>query len=79
MRKVLVPFQTPRTAGNARFTMRDMAVGEGALWVLGDAADRRVFKVDLRTGRMLHITSLRFVSALDRGRRGRNLGDGVDR
>ena len=61
MRKVLVPFQTPRTAGNARFTMRDMAVGEGALWVLGDAADRRVFKVDLRTGRMLHITTLRFV------------------
>ena len=41
--------------------MRDMAVGEGALWVLGDAADRRVFKVDPHTGRMLHITSLRFV------------------
>ena len=40
--------------------MRDMAIGEGALWVVGDAADRRVFKVDLRTGRILHATQLPF-------------------
>ena len=40
--------------------MRDMAIGEGALWVVGDVADRRVFKVDLRTGRILHATQLPF-------------------
>ena len=59
-RSVFVPFQEPRSAETARNAMRDMAIGEGALWVVGDVADRRVFKVDLRTGRILHATQLPF-------------------
>jgi len=59
-RSVLVPFRKPRSAETARNAMRDMAIGEGALWVIGDAADRRVFKVDLRTGRIVHATLLPF-------------------
>ena len=59
-RSVFVPFQQPRSAETARNAMRDMAIGEGALWVVGDVADRRVFKVDLRTGRILHATQLTF-------------------
>ena len=41
-----VPFRRPLSAETNRFTMRDMAVGEGSLWVIGDAVDRRVFRVD---------------------------------
>ena len=59
-RSVFVPFQEPRSAATSRNAMRDMAIGEGALWVVGDAADRRVFKVDIRTGRILHRTQLSF-------------------
>ena len=59
-RSVFVPFQEPRSGETSRNAMRDMAIGEGALWVVGDVADRRVFKVDLRTGRILHETRLRF-------------------
>ncbi len=79
VRAVLVPFQTPRTAANTRFALRDMAIGEGALWVVGDAADRRVFKVDRRTGRMLHITSLPFVPRSIAAGEGGDLGDWADR
>jgi streptogramin lyase/predicted Ser/Thr protein kinase len=59
-RSVFVPFQEPRSGETSRSAMRDMAIGEGALWVVGDVADRRVFKVDLRTGRILHATQLPF-------------------
>jgi hypothetical protein len=38
-----VPFRRPLSAETNRFTMRDMAVGEGSLWIIGDAVDRRVF------------------------------------
>ncbi len=55
-----VPFQMPRSAETDRWSMRDMAVGEGALWIVGDAADRRVFKVDRLSGKILGITRLPF-------------------
>lgn len=58
--EVRVPFQQPDTAETRRSAMRDMAIGEGALWVLGDPVDRRVFKVDRTTGEILAITLLPF-------------------
>ena len=58
LRRELVPFQRPLSAETSRNAMRDMAVGEGALWVIGDPVDRRVFRVDRRTGKILGITSL---------------------
>jgi YVTN family beta-propeller protein len=53
-----IPFQSPDTAETHRNAMRDLAVGEGALWVIGDPLDRRVWRVDRRTGRILGVTSL---------------------
>ena len=58
LRRVLVPFQQPVSAETSRNAMRDMAVGEGALWVIGDPVDRRVFRVDRRTGAIRGITRL---------------------
>ena len=58
IRQGLVPFQEPKSAETTRNALRDMAVGEGALWVLGDPVDRRVFRVDRHTGNILGITSL---------------------
>ena len=60
VREVLVPFQQPRSAETHRFAMRDMAIGEGFLWVLGDPIDRRVFKVDRESGEIVGITRLAF-------------------
>jgi streptogramin lyase len=60
LRRESVPFQEPQSAETTRNAMRDMAVGEGALWVIGDPVDRRVFRADRRTGRILGITSLPF-------------------
>jgi streptogramin lyase len=56
----LVPYQRPASAETVRFAMHDMAVGEGSLWVIGDAVDRRVFRVDPRTGAIRGITRLPF-------------------
>ena len=55
-----VPFRRPLSAETNRFTMRDMVVGEGSLWVIGDAVDRRVFRVDERSGTILDTTLLSF-------------------
>jgi streptogramin lyase len=60
LRAVPVPFQSPTTAENVRMAMRDMAIGEGALWVLGDSVDRRVFRSDMQTGKLLGTTLLPF-------------------
>ena len=60
LRAVPVPFQDPPTAENVRMAMRDMAIGEGALWVLGDSVDRRVFRADMQTGKLLGTTLLPF-------------------
>jgi len=43
---VSLPFQEPLTAANLRQCQCDMSAGGGAVWILGDAADRRLWKVD---------------------------------
>jgi hypothetical protein len=55
-----VPFRRPESAETYRFAIPDMAVGEGWLWVMGDAVDRRVFRVDPRTGVIRGTTLLPF-------------------
>ena len=55
-----IPFQSPRSAETHRWAMRDMAIGSGALWIVGDPADRRVFRVEPLSGRILGITRLPF-------------------
>ena len=47
---VLVPFADPLQDSNYRIQIRELAVGEGSVWVLGDAADRRLWRLDELTG-----------------------------
>jgi YVTN family beta-propeller protein len=53
IRTVEPPFSQPRTGETDRTSLRDMAVGQGALWVIGDMVDRRVWRIAPRSGRIL--------------------------
>jgi serine/threonine-protein kinase len=55
-----IPLPRARSAGHDRTLLQDMAIGEGALWVLGDATDPRVWKIERATGRILATTALPF-------------------
>ena len=58
--EVFLPFQRPATAANARVQFREMTIGAGSLWVLGDALDQRMWRLDRRTGRVLETIALGF-------------------
>lgn len=58
--EVPLPFLTPATADNGRVQFREMTIGQGSLWVLGDALDRRLWRLDARTGRLQDEITLRF-------------------
>jgi DNA-binding beta-propeller fold protein YncE len=47
---VLVPFADPLRDTNNRMQIRELAVGDGSVWVLGDAVDRRLWRLDELTG-----------------------------
>ena len=57
---VPLPYQPPYTASTIRVQFREMAVGDGSLWVLGDALDRRVWRLDLRRGTIQKTIALPF-------------------
>ena len=57
---VEVPFWKPRDAAHDLETLNDMALGAGSLWVIGDAADPRLWQIDLRTRRIVGQTVLPF-------------------
>ena len=44
-RTVMIPFLQPTTAGTVRNCLCGMTSGAGSLWVVGDAADPRVFRI----------------------------------
>lgn len=52
LHEVALGFRTPATAENGRIQFREMAIGMGSLWVLGDALDTRLWRLDARTGRV---------------------------
>jgi hypothetical protein len=58
--ETLIPYANPATVENVRAQIREMAVGEGSLWVLGDARDRRVWRLDARTGKLLAVIPIAF-------------------
>jgi YVTN family beta-propeller protein len=60
LRNVLLPYADPATVENVRAQIREMAVGAGSLWVLGDARDRRMWRLDARSGRVLATIPLAF-------------------
>jgi streptogramin lyase len=43
---VVIPFARRLTAANFREALAGIAEGEGAVWVIGDAADRRLWRID---------------------------------
>jgi Protein kinase domain len=60
LHSVFLPFRDPTTAENARTQFRELAIGGGSLWALGDDLDRRVWRLDQRTGRVLATIELGF-------------------
>ncbi len=58
--ETFIPFQAPATVENSRVQIRELAVGAGSLWVLGDALDRRLWRLDARTGRIQATIQLPF-------------------
>jgi YVTN family beta-propeller protein len=49
---IQVPYADPLSAANYREALAGMAQGEGAVWVIGDAADRRLWRIDPRRHRI---------------------------
>jgi YVTN family beta-propeller protein len=60
LREVFLPFRDPRTASNSRVGFRELAVGAGSLWVLGDALEQRLWRLDARTGAIQATIALPF-------------------
>jgi YVTN family beta-propeller protein len=47
-RELTLPYEVPATTGNTRMCQCDMTVGAGDVWVAGDAADPRIWRLDAR-------------------------------
>jgi YVTN family beta-propeller protein len=60
LREVFLPFRDPGTASNSRVAFRELAVGAGSLWVLGDALDPRLWRLDAHTGKLRATVALPF-------------------
>ena len=58
--EVFLPFQSPTTVESSRVQFRELAVGAGSLWVLGDALDQRLWRLHRRTGRIQATIELGF-------------------
>jgi YVTN family beta-propeller protein len=52
LKQLALPYPDPRTGLVDRTSLHDVAVGEGAAWVTGDMVDRRIWRLDPRTGRI---------------------------
>jgi streptogramin lyase len=57
---VLIPDPAPLDATHVRFNFESLAVGEEAIWVVGDALDPRLWRIDPRTGRVIQTLRLPF-------------------
>ncbi len=57
---VHIPFAEPLSAANYREALPAMAQGEGAVWVIGDAADRRLWRIDPQRHRIAATIELGF-------------------
>ena len=60
LHEAFLPFNDPATASNARVAFRELAIGAGSLWVLGDQLDRRLWRLDARTGKLQATIALPF-------------------
>jgi YVTN family beta-propeller protein len=60
LHEVFLPFTDPGTASTSRVAFRELAVGAGSLWVLGDELDRRLWRLDARSGKVQATIALSF-------------------
>jgi streptogramin lyase len=60
LRHIFLEFQPPGIASTTRVQFRELAIGAGSLWVLGDALDRRVWRLDPRRGTLQATIALNF-------------------
>jgi DNA-binding beta-propeller fold protein YncE len=61
VRSVELPYREPYSIGTTRLNQRDLAVGYGSVWVLGDGIDRRLWRLDRSSGRILATIKLPFI------------------
>jgi streptogramin lyase/predicted Ser/Thr protein kinase len=60
---VPIPYPLRLSAANFREALAGMATGDGAIWVIGDANDRRLWRIDPRTHRIVATIELGFSPA----------------
>ena len=60
---VPIPYAEPLSAANYRESLGSIAQGERAIWVVGDAADRRLWRIDPRRRRIAATIPLGFPPA----------------
>jgi streptogramin lyase len=60
LRRVGIGFQSPHDTGHDRQEIEDMTTGLGSVWALGDALDRRLWRIDPSSGRISRVYSLGF-------------------
>ena len=58
---VTLPYRRPASVETTRINQRDLAVGYGSVWALGDGIDRRMWRLDRRSGRILATIELPFI------------------
>ena len=64
-RTLTLPLKDPLTSATYLSCQCDLAVGNGSVWVVGDAADSRVWRIDAKRGRLLD--TIEFPFAIGRG------------
>ncbi len=60
---VRIPYPAHLSAANDREALAGMAMGEGAVWVIGDASDRTLWRIDPRRHRIVSTIRLGFPPA----------------
>ncbi len=61
LRSLTLPYREPLSVETYRLNQRDLAVGYGSVWVLGDGIDRRLWRLDRESGRILATIELPFI------------------
>ncbi|MGH3135788.1 MAG: protein kinase domain-containing protein, partial [Gaiellaceae bacterium] len=61
VRSLTLPYREALSVETTRFAQVDLAVGYGSVWVLGDALDRRLWRLDRVSGRVLATIELPFM------------------
>jgi YVTN family beta-propeller protein len=53
LRSMTLPRREPRSLATDRVVQRDVAVGYGSVWVIGDGIDHRLWRLDRESGRIV--------------------------